>query len=122
MFTDAVIFRCVICRISWVNVNLTPLGDNCPRCDFHYVDPRCRVYHGGEDDSETVVLTVILAAASTTAIAFLKALAEDAGKDVYAFLKRKLRRGDAVDQKGDDISKQVHSRNSRPPTGIRIIE
>ena len=94
--------------------------DWCPRCDGRCIDPSRRVYFDAGDDSEPIIITAVLTGVGITAGIFLKTLAEEAAKDVYAFLKRKLKRGDAVDLKGRDIHYVLDSPTE--PDAIRIVD
>ena len=47
-------------------------------------------------------MVVLTSAATTTALAYLQALVQEAAKDTYQFLKHRLRPGDALPDKGID--------------------
>jgi hypothetical protein len=91
----------------------------CPRCGELLV--AIHVRQSGGNGLGHDVLTVILAGTGTTAAIFLKTIAEESAKDIYAFLKERTKRGDAVDPDGRDIAGLLES-PTRPRDGIRIVD
>lgn len=99
------VFRCSKCEISWhCEGHAEDIAyDACPRCGSYSANER---YRPPPDLSapypDVVAVVVLTSAATTTALAYLQALVQEAAKDTYQFLKHRLRPGDALPDKGID--------------------
>jgi hypothetical protein len=72
-------------------------GDGCPRCTRIVCDPWNDNRSPGGDDGGSLVITAIIASTASAAIvAFLNAMAEEAGRDAWAWAKRLFNKPKAV--------------------------
>lgn len=92
------VFHCPGCGISW-RLEISPVhvsSDHCPRCGRWIWNEDVRGVHPPSPAATIMAIVVLTSAASTTALAYFQALAQEAARDTYEFLKRRLKPGDSL--------------------------
>jgi hypothetical protein len=69
-----------------------------------------------------VAIVVLTSAATTTALAYFQALAQEAARDTYEFLKRRLKPGDSLPDHGTDHGDKEATARTASPDYLSVID
>jgi hypothetical protein len=69
-----------------------------------------------------MAIVVLTSAASTTALAYFQALAQEAASDTYKFLKRRLKPGDSLPDHGIDHGNEEATARAASPGYVSVID
>src|SRR5260370_26473923 len=115
MSTENDFYYCHGCDLGWTEASPTRgWGSDCPRCGTQILSFRQLSESTGEDDGAQTVFTIILAGGGATAAIFLKTIAEESAKDIYALLKKRSWHRGAKDPGGRDIYALLELRGENP--------